>query len=390
MPDTLEVSIVIPCLNEARTVGRCVEKAAGWLRRAGVSGEVLVADNGSTDGSQAAVTAAGGHVVPVAQRGYGSALMGGIAASRGRFVIMGDADDTYDFSRLDAFVERLRAGDDLVVGNRYQGGIQSGAMPPLNRYIGNPVLTACGRLLFRSRVGDFYCGLRAFRREAVLRMDMRATGMEFAIEQVVKAALLGLQVSEVPTTLSPDAEGRRPHLRPLRDGWRTIRFMLLYSPRWLFLYPGLLLMAAGLAAGLWILPAPRSVGTATYDVHTLLYAAAAVLIGFQGVCFAVFCKFFAISEGLLPPDPRVMAAGRVITLEVGLAAGAVLALAGLAGSAYALIVWERHAFGPLDISRTMRLVIPSVTSLVLGCQIILSSFFLSVLWVRRREAGLER
>ncbi|MBD0327438.1 MAG: glycosyltransferase family 2 protein, partial [Pyrinomonadaceae bacterium] len=287
------------------------------------------------------------------------------------------------FANLGPFIEKLREGYDLVMGNRFKGGIKSGAMPPLHKYLGNPVLTGIGRLFFRSPVGDFHCGLRGFSRQAYERLELHTTGMEFASEMVVKATLHNLRIAEVPTTLSPDGRSRAPHLRSWRDGWRHLRFLLLYSPRWLFLYPGLLLMMLGLAVGLWLFPGPRKLGGVTIDVHTMLFAAVAVVIGFQAVVFAVFTKIFAISEGLLPEDPRLSRVFRYVTLEVGLIVGALLLLAGLAGSLYAYIYWGEHSFGPLDTSRTMRVVIPSVTALALGSQTILSSFFLSILGLRR-------
>ncbi|HVF50336.1 MAG TPA: glycosyltransferase family 2 protein [Pyrinomonadaceae bacterium] len=381
---SLELSVVMPCLNEAETLGVCIEKARAALDAHGIAGEILVADNGSTDGSQEIAARMGARVVAVATKGYGAALLGGINAARGRFIIMGDADDSYDFTNLLPFVERLRDGYELVMDNRFQGGIAEGAMPPLHRYLGNPVLTGIGRLFFRSPCSDFHCGLRGFSKEAVLRLDLHTTGMEFASEMVVKATLHKLRMTEVPTTLSPDGRSRAPHLRSWRDGWRHLRFLLLYSPRWLFLYPGALLMLAGLAVMLWLVPAPRRVGNVTLDIHTMLYAALAMVIGFQAVTFAVFTKVFAISEGLLPEDARLQKLFRVVTLETGLIVGALLLLAGLAGSIYAYLYWDARSFGPLNPTLTLRFVIPSVTALTLGCQIVLSSFFLSVLGLRRK------
>jgi len=380
----LEVSVVMPCLNEAETVGTCIEKARRALRELDVAGEIVVADNGSTDGSQAIAARMGARVVPVDVKGYGSALMGGIAAARGTFIIMGDADDSYDFTDLRPFVAKLREGYDLVMGNRFTGGIKPGAMSPLHRYLGNPVLTGIGRLLFRAPCGDFHCGLRGFSKAAIMTLDLRTTGMEFASEMVVKATLHQMRITEVPTTLSPDGRRRPPHLRSWRDGWRHLRFLLLYSPRWLFLYPGALLMLLGLIAGLWLLPGPRAIGGVTFDVQTLLYAAVSIVIGFQAVIFAVFTKIFAISEGLLPEDPRLNKAFRFITLETGLIVGSVLLFIGLAGSLYALGAWGVRSFGPLDASKTLRMIIPAATALTLGGQIVLSSFFLSVLGLRRR------
>lgn len=383
--ETVEVSVVMPCLNEAETLESCIRKAQRALLEANIAGEIIVADNGSSDGSIEIAQRLGAQVVKVQDKGYGNALMSGIAAARGKFIVMGDADDSYDFAHIPRFVEQLRRGSDLVMGNRFRGGIEKGAMPPLHQYFGNPALSHLGRLFFRNRnVGDFYCGLRGFRKQAYERMGMRTTGMEFATEMVVKATLLKMRVAEVPTTLSPDGRSRPPHLRTWRDGWRTLRFFLLYSPRWLFLYPGLGLMLLGTMLGAWLLPAPRTVASVTFDVHTLLYAAVFVLLGFQAIAFAVFTKLFAISEGLHPPDPTLDKAFRYITLEVGLLAGALLILAGLGVSVYAVGFWQSRHFGPLDYAHTMRLVIPASLFLTLGGQTVFASFFLSVLGLRRR------
>ena len=380
----VEVSVVMPCLNEAETLESCILRAQTTLQAAKVLGEVIVADNGSTDGSPEIAERLGARVVHVEARGYGNALMGGIAAASGKYIIMGDADQSYDFGHIPRFLEQLRAGADLAMGNRFAGGIQPDAMPPLHKYFGNPLLTRIGRLFFGGSCGDFYCGLRGFNKKAYQSMDLRTTGMEFATEMVVKASLLRMKIAEVPTTLSPDGRSRPPHLRTWRDGWRTVRFFLLYSPRWLFLYPGLALMLVGLLAGLWLLPEPRKMGNVTFDVHTLLYAAIAILLGFQSIAFAVFTKLFAISEGLHPPDPLLDRLFRYIDLELGLLVGTILTITGFAISIYAVRVWETHQFGPLDMSRTLRIVIPAALSLTLGVQTIFSSFFLSVLGMRRR------
>jgi glycosyltransferase involved in cell wall biosynthesis len=380
----LELSVVMPCLNESETLAACIEKATRSLRENSIDGEIVIADNGSTDGSQKLATDMGARVVSVDAKGYGSALMGGITAARGKYIIMGDSDDSYDFSNLQPFLEKLREGYDLVMGNRFKGGIKPGAMPASHRYLGNPVLTAIGRLFFRSSCGDFHCGLRAFSKEAITRLDLRTTGMEFASEMVVKATLHKLRIAEVPTTLSPDGRSSPPHLRTWRDGWRHLRFLLLYSPRWLFLYPGALLMLVGLVTGALLLVKPRTIGGVTFDVHSLLYSAIAILIGFQSIAFALFTKIFAISEGLLPEDPRLNKLFKWITLEVGLIVGGVIVLIGFAGSVYALGFWEERSFGRLDPSQTLRMVIPAVTCLTLGCQILFSSFFLSVLGLRRK------
>lgn len=383
-PGAIEVSVVMPCLNEAATLETCIRKAQAALAEGQIEGEIVIADNGSTDGSIDIAQRLGARVVQVAARGYGNALMGGIAASAGKFIIMGDADDSYDFGDIHKFVAQLRKGSQLVMGNRFRGGIKPGAMPALHQYLGNPALTRIGRLFFHSPVGDFYCGLRGFRKDAYSTLGLRTTGMEFATEMVVKATLLKLKIDEVPTTLSPDGRGRPPHLRTWRDGWRTLRFFLLYSPRWLFLYPGLALMITGIILGLWLLPSPRTLGTVTFDVHTMLYCAAMVLLGFQAITFAVFTKLFAITEGLLPPDPALDRLFRYINLEVGLGIGGLLVLAGLASSVIAVRTWGLQHFGPLDYARTMRIVIPAALLLILGVQTIFSSFFLSVLGLRRR------
>ena len=379
-----ELSVVLPCLNEAATLGACIEKIQRAFRDNAIDGEVVVADNGSSDGSDQIAETLGARLVYVRDKGYGNALMGGIAAARGHYIVMGDCDDTYDFTHIPRFLAKLRQGNDLVMGNRFQGGIAPGAMPPLHRYLGNPVLSFVGRMFFRASCGDFHCGLRAFRKASYERLRMRTTGMEFASEMVVKAALMGLRVAEVPTTLSPDRRDRQPHLRTWRDGWRHLRFMLLYSPRWLFLYPGLLMMLVGAVGGIWLLPQGRTVHGVTFDVHTLLYSMVAVIIGFQAVIFSVFTKAYGMTHGLLPSDPSAERLFRVITLETGLAVGATLVLLGMGSSIYAVHVWGAHNFGPLNARVTLRTVVPSVTALTLGCQTVLSSFFLSILGLARK------
>ena len=380
----LEVSVVIPCLNEVRSVGTCVTKALRSLEQLGVTGEVIVADNGSTDGSQAVAEEHGARVVAVPARGYGNALAGGIAAARGTYVIMGDADDSYDFGNLGAFVEELRAGHDLVVGNRFRGGIGPGAMPALHRYLGNPVLSLIGRRLFRTPAGDIYCGLRGFDRRKIEALELRSAGMEFAIEMVVKATLNGLSVTEVATTLSPDERGRTPHLNTWRDGWRSLRLLLLYSPRWLFLYPGLALLAVGLAATAWLLPAGRTVGGVRFDVSTLLYAALAIVVGLQAVYFFVTARVFGIAEGLLPDDPRFTRRVGRLAPEWGLVAGALLTAGGVGLSIYAVARWDDAGFGDLVYPDILRIVIPAVTLIACGLQTALSSLFVGMLGLRRR------
>jgi glycosyltransferase involved in cell wall biosynthesis len=379
-----ELTVLMPCLNEAETIGTCVEKAMRSLERAEIDGEVLISDNGSTDGSQEIAEKLGARVIHASERGYGAALKAGIAVARGRFVIMGDADDSYDFTALDPFVEKLREGNDLVMGNRFRGGIEKGAMPFLHRYFGNPVLSFLGRLFFKAPVGDIYCGLRGFDRDAIRGLALTASGMEFANEMVVKSTLQGLRIAEVPTTLSPDGRSKRPHLRTWRDGWRTLRFLLMFSPRWLFLYPGLLLMAIGLASMLWLLPGTRTIGNVGFDVNTLVYSGAAIILGFQAIVFSLFAKIFAMGAGLLPEDPRMDKLRSLFTLEVGIIVGLLVLLGGFAAFAYAIGFWGRASFGELDVSQSLRIVAPSATALVLGLQIIFSSFFISVLDLKRR------
>jgi len=382
--ENCELSIVMPCLNESETLATCIDKAMRFMEAHGIAGEVVIADNGSSDGSQAIAATHGARVVPVPVRGYGAALSGGIQAARGRYVIMADADDSYDLVNLMPFVEKLREGYDLVMGNRFQGGIAAKAMPPLHRYLGNPVLTGIGRLFFRSPVGDFHCGLRGFDRTALLKLDLQTTGMEFASEMVVKATLNKLRITEVPTTLSPDGRSRAPHLRSWRDGWRHLRFLLVYCPRWLFLYPGLLLMGLGLIVMATLIPGARRIGGVVFDIHTMLYAAMAVIVGFQSVAFALFSKIFAIKIHLLPEDKWEKKFMRVFTLERGLMLGAAFCLVGLITSVYALFTWGSVSFGPLEPVLMMRITIPALACLCCGIQMIFASFFLSVLDIRHQ------
>jgi glycosyltransferase involved in cell wall biosynthesis len=304
-----ELTILMPCLNEAETIETCIRKARGYLERSGISGEIVIADNGSTDGSQAMAEALGARVVDVPVKGYGAALGAGIEAARGRYVIMGDSDDSYDFSRLDAFVEKLRGGADLVMGNRFRGGIAPSAMPPLHRYLGNPVLSTIGRVFFRAPVGDFHCGLRGFSRQAILGLKLNTPGMEFASEMVIKATIMGLKVTEVPTTLSPDGRSRPPHLRSWRDGWLHLKLLLTFAPNWLFYYPGMALLAVGTAVFLALLGGPIAIAGVTFDIASLILASALVLIGFQLVCFYALARLHTVRRGLLPAFATVRACG---------------------------------------------------------------------------------
>jgi glycosyltransferase involved in cell wall biosynthesis len=381
----LELSIVMPCLNEAETIEVCIKKANKWLQENGVAGEVVIGDNGSTDGSQQMAINLGARVIDVPQKGYGAALMGAIDASNSKYVVMADSDDSYDFSNLSPFIESLRKGNDLVMGNRFKGGIMPGAMPFLHRYLGNPVLSFVGRLFFNCPVGDFHCGLRGFRQDIVSLLDLKTTGMEFASEMVVKATINNLKIDEVPTTLSKDGRSRPPHLRTWRDGWRHLRFLLIYSPRWLFVYPGLLLMLIGLILMLLIIPGPMGIFQQVYfDTNTLLYAGAFVIVGYQAISFGVFTRTYAVQAGFLPKKDSLTRAFDVITVESGLIAGVLIFLIGIAGTFYSLYIWEESNFGQLDYPKILRIVIPSVVGIIIGLQTVLSSFFLGVLQVNKK------
>ena len=373
----------MPCLNEAETLATCIQKAQRAIAKDGLAAEIIVADNGSTDGSQVIAKELGARVVSVARKGYGSALIGGIDAAHGRFVIMGDADDSYDFTAIAPLIEKLREGYDLVMGNRFLGGIETGAMPWSHRWVGNPALTLISRVFFHTPVGDAHCGLRGFKKEAYERMRLRATGMEFASEMVIKASLKGMRITEVPVVLHPDGRSRPPHLRTWRDGWRHLRFMLLFSPRWLFLYPGLALLVGGLVVSALLVAGPLRIGGVRLDIHTLLVAGFLALVGYQLVLFAVFTKMFAIREGFHPPHPVLQTLLRYIPLEVGLLAGALMALGGLVALVLAVASWQSVGFGNLNPSTTMREVIPAVVLLALGTQTIFASFFISILSMER-------
>ncbi len=382
-----EVTIVIPCLNEADTLAVCITKAQKSFAGAGIAGEILVADNGSTDGSQAIATGLGARVVPVSQKGYGNALRGGIQAARGKFIVMGDADDSYDFLETPKFVAKLREGFDLVQGCRLPAGggrVMPGAMPITHRWIGNPMFSMMARHMFAAPIHDVYCGLRGFRKELIERLDLRCTGMEYATEMILKASLQKAKIAEVPITLHRDGRvAHKPHLRTVRDGWRTLRFFLLLSPEWLFMLPGLLLLLIG-AAGYAIALPGLTLGRLTFDAHTLLFASLAILSGYQSIIFAIFAKTFAINEGLLPADTRYQKFFRVMNLERGLLLGALAWLAGLGLMSTVVWQWWAGDFGRLDYSHTMRWVIPGVTLAALGFQTVLSSFFDSILGMKRQ------
>jgi hypothetical protein len=395
MSAPLDLTIRMPCLNEAETLAQCIEKARRGLERAGVPGEILIADNGSTDGSQAIAEKLGARVVPVKEKGYGNALRGGIAAARGKWILMGDADDSYDFSEADRFVKKFQEGYDLVMGCRLPiggGTILPGAMPWKNRWIGNPILSCIGRMFFKCPAHDFHAGLRAFSKDALDRLELQTTGMEFASEMVIKATLKKFRIAEVPITLHPDGRSRPPHLKPWRDGWRHLRFMLIYSPRWLFLIPGLLLSLSGVIFSAALVQGNLQVAGIQLDVGTLMMACMAVVVGFQLVAFAFFTKVFAIAEGLLPDDPKLTRVFKVFTLEKGIVAGSLVLLAGLAMLVRASWLWKQAHFGPLHYEDNLRQLIPAGTLIVLGIQAIFSSFFMSVLGlktIRRQPPSLN-
>jgi glycosyltransferase involved in cell wall biosynthesis len=379
----LELTILMPCLNEVRTLAACIGKARGFLARTGITGEVLVADNGSTDGSQELARSHGARVIDVLEKGYGSALIAGARAARGRYVIMGDSDDSYDFSQLDLFVERLREGHQLVMGNRFAGGIQDGAMPPLHRYLGNPVLTTIGRILYLSPCRDFHCGLRGFERDAILELNLRATGMEFASEMVAKASVWKLRIAEVPTTLAPDGRDRAPHLRSWRDGWRHLRLLLLFSPRSLFLYPGAALFGLGALAMLRLLVGPVLLGPIGLGVHTLLYASAAVILGYQAVIFWICAKVYSRHEGIVPPDPAFERLSRHVHLERVLLASLALFVAGLMLALSSVVDWGSTGFRALDAEHSMRLVVPATTAMLLAAQSAYGACFVALMNISR-------
>ena len=382
-----ELSVVLPCLNEADTIATCIRKALTALRESGISGEVVVADNGSNDGSIGIAQREGARVVHVPAKGYGSALMGGIEAARGKYILMGDADDSYDFGELPKFVMKLREGFELVQGCRLPAGggaVDSGAMPLLHRWWGNPMFSWMVRQWFRAPIHDVHCGMRAFTKTLYTRLDQRCTGMEFASEQVIKASIHGAKIAEVPITLHKDGRtSHPPHLKTFRDGWRHLRFYLMYSPRWLFLLPGTLLAAVGLLGYAVAMPQTK-IGTVTFDVNTLLFASLAIVCGYQSVLFAFLTKFFAMAEGMFPADPRVMKFGRIVSLERGLMVGGAAILAGVGLLVTTILQWRAHGFGPMDYAASLRLSIPGMTLTVLGFQTVLWSFFVSILALKRK------
>jgi glycosyltransferase involved in cell wall biosynthesis len=390
--DMLELTILMPCLNEAETLATCIGKANAYLAGSGVRGEVLIADNGSTDGSQAIATSLGARVVPVAEKGYGAALQGGIAAAHGRYVIMGDADDSYDFGALDGFVSRLRGGADLVMGNRFRGGIESGAMPALHKYVGNPVLSFLGRLFFHIETGDFHCGLRGFNAETIRALNLQTTGMEFASEMVVRSALAGLKIEEVPTTLKPDGRSRPPHLRTWRDGWRHLKFLLMYNPRWLFFIPGMTLFGVGLVFALLLLFGPlRVIDNMSLDLNTFTAACFMMVAGVQLVTVGLISRYYAHVTGVLPATSRSDWLTRNISTDRLVLDAAVLLGAGILFFGYAVVRWANLGFGPLDDSEIPRIVVLSLSLIVIALQLFFSAFLLGVLEIpiKQRKSPVQ-
>ena len=380
----MEVTILMPCLNEAETLGKCIEKAYSWMTKNAVDCEILIADNGSTDGSQNIATALGARVINVTVKGYGAALTHGILHSKGKYVIMADSDDSYDFSDLNLFINRLKADYDLVMGNRFKGKIATGAMPFLHRYLGNPVLSFLGRIFFKLDIGDFHCGLRGFKQDIVSKLQLQTTGMEFATEMVVKAALFNLRIAEVPTTLSPDGRTRPPHLRTWRDGWRHLRFLLMYSPRWLFKIPGLLLMFVGIILMVLTVFKPFEIIKGIYfDTNTLIFSSVFIILGYTCITLGVFTRTFATEEGFLPKTNFDNRLDKSFSLEMGLGVGILFLLIGFLGAVFTLYLWDQSNFGRLDYQKTLRIVVPSATLILLGFQTLFSSFFLSILKIKR-------
>jgi len=376
----LELTILMPCLNEAETLATCIRKARSFLTRSSLKGEILIADNGSTDGSQSIARDLAARLVDIPAKGYGAALRGGIAAARGRYIIMGDADDSYDFNKLEEFVAKLRDGFDVVMGNRFRGGIAPSAMPPLHRYFGNPALSFVGRTFFKMTLGDFCCGLRGFRKESILRLGLISSGMEFALEMLVRAHLARLKIAEVPTMLAPDGRSRPPHLRTWRDGWRSIRFFLLFSPRWLFLYPGIALLLLGMTSVCLLSLGPfRLSPHVAVDLHTLLVAAMATIAGLQTISFAIIARRYATSRGFLPQSPRLEKRAHFFALEQVIVVALLMFVLGIVGVLWCVMRWATVDFGPLEYGLVMRILIASMTILMIGVQLLFTGFLAALL-----------
>ncbi len=384
MNEQYELTILMPCLNEAETLAACINKANTYMKESGVHGEVVVADNGSTDGSQKIAEEHGARVVNVPEKGYGAALIGGCNGARGKYVIMGDADDSYDFLHLAPFVEKLREGYDLVMGNRFKGGIEPGAMPPLHRYLGNPVLSFIARLFFPCKIGDYHCGLRGYNRESILKLGLVTTGMEYASEMVVKATLNHLKIAEVPTTLKKDGRSHAPHLRSWSDGWRHLKFLLMHSPNWLFMYPGLILFFLGLALTVVLSLGNIQIGSVGLGVHTLMYAAAAMMVGFNLVMFSLFVRSYASVTGFIPTESRLDKWLEETSTEKGVLLCIFLFLAGIAVTIVAFCIWGKTGFGGLSPESMMRITIPAMLLIVVGIEVVFGSFFIGILHIRHK------
>ena len=381
----IELTILMPCLNEAETLEICIKKAMSFLTDNKVNGEVLIADNGSTDGSQDIATRNGARVVNIEQKGYGSALRGGSENARGKYIIMGDADDSYNFLNLMPFLEKLREGYELVMGNRFKGGIEKGAMPPLHKYLGNPVLSFIGRIFYPSEIKDFHCGLRGYNRAAIKSLQLQTTGMEYASEMVVQATLHKLRMIEVPTTLSPDGRTRPPHLRSWRDGWRHLKFLMMYSPNWTFLYPGLILSVVGLLMMVIIGVGPTKIGNVNFGINTMMYGSASLLVGVNIILFSMFTKAYALSSGFIPNSPKTIGIFEKFTVEKGVVIGVALTLLGIAATIFAFIIWGNNSFGNLQPESIMKITIPATTLIAIGIELIFASFFLGILEIERKK-----
>lgn len=380
----MELTILMPCLNEAKTLKTCISKANSFLINNNIDGEVLIADNGSTDGSQEIAINTGARVVNIPEKGYGAALIGGCEAAYGKYVIMGDSDDSYDFSNLMPFVEKLREGYDLVMGNRFKGGIEKGAMPPLHKYLGNPVLSTIGRILYKSPIKDFHCGLRGYNRESILSLNLHTTGMEYASEMVVQATLHKLKMCEVPTTLKKDGRDRPPHLKSWSDGWRHLTFLLMHAPNWLFLYPGILFFIIGIIFSTIIIINPIIIGTIRFDINTLLYFTISTIVGFQLIIFYLLTKKYAAITKFIPVtkfDTHILK----FTMNKGIFIGAILILIGIISSIISIIIWQNNGYGDLDASKMLRLTMPILTTFVCGIQLMFSSFFLGILEIKTKR-----
>lgn len=384
MNEQYELTILMPCLNEAETLAICIKKAKQFLEESGVNGEIVIADNGSTDGSQKIAEENGARVVNVPEKGYGAALIGGCHGALGKYVIMGDADDSYDFLHLTPFVEKLREGYDLVMGNRFKGGIEPGAMPPLHRYLGNPVLSFIARLFFPCKIGDYHCGLRGYNRESILKLGLVTTGMEYASEMVVKSTLNHLRIAEVPTTLKKDGRSHAPHLRSWSDGWRHLKFLLMHSPNWLFMYPGLILFFLGLILTIILSFRNIQIGSVGLGVHTLMYSAAAMMVGTNLVMFSLFVRSYASVTGFIPTESKLDKWLEETTTERGVLIGVLLFLVGIAVTIFAFYIWRKNGFGGLSPENMMRITIPAMLFIVVGIEMIFGSFFIGILHIKHK------